>query len=342
MTSASNKPTSVMKSAMKNETPDDSTSSPPLELPPADAAALYDAFMAEVQERGIEPSALIEAALARLPLEGFAQLDTLKSWLDSFRPLPPAVVAELKKLYTVRLTYHSNAIEGNTLSQHETEMVLAHGVTIGGKTLVEHLEVIGHRDAMEYVEELSSQETPIGEWELKNLHSLILRPVDQATSLNEAGRYRTLDVRAAGTEYVYPPHFRVADLMAEFAAWLDSAAAKALHPLQYAAQAHYRLVTIHPFRDGNGRAARLLMNLFLLRAGYPITVLTNERRTAYIDALVYGQNHDDDTSPLAQLVAQACRTSLVDYLSLLATAGESRGSGAAFYRAVLSSPVASP
>ena len=320
---------------MTNDAPPSSAS--------ADAPALYDAFVTQARTRGVPPATLIEAALAAASLDrapeqrptgDFGALDILKGWLDSFRPLPPAVVAELRQLYTVRLTYHSNALEGNTLSQHETEMVLSHGVTIGGKSLVEHLEVLGHRDALEYVEELAGQETPIGEWELRQLHSLILRPVEGATGLSEAGRYRALDVRAAGTEYVYPQHFLVPELMAGFAAWLDSAPAKALHPIAYAAEAHFRLVTIHPFRDGNGRAARLLMNLCLLRAGYPITVITNERRAAYLDALVYGQSHGDDATPLARLVSEACRASLLEYLSVLSTAGESRGRGAVFYRAM--------
>lgn len=276
--------------------------------------------------------ALIEAALPAG--EGLAALDTLKSWLDSFRPLPPAVVAELKQLYTVRLTYHSNAIEGNTLTQHETEMVLSHGITIGGKTLVEHLEVIGHRDAMQYMEELAAQNTPVGEWEIKNLHSLILLPVDGATGTSEAGHYRNLDVRTAGTEHVYPPHYQVPELMAEFAAWIASPEVQTLHPIEFASQAHFRVVSIHPFRDGNGRAGRLLMNLFLVRAGYPIAVITNARRAEYIEALVYGQSHADDSSALTGLIRQACRESLLETLALLSTAGESRGRGAAFYRAL--------
>lgn len=184
------------------------------------------------------------------------------------------------------------------------------------------------------MEELAQVETSIGEREIKDLHSLILRPVDQATGHNEAGQYRTLDARAAGTGHTYPPHYQMRELMEEFAAWLNSDAAKALHPVQYASEAHFRFVSIHPFRDGNGRAGRLLMNLCLLRAGYPITVITNARRAEYIDALTYGQSHND-ASRLMRLVAGACRESFVEYLRLPATAGESRGSGGAFYREVL-------
>jgi Fic family protein len=226
-------------------------------------------------------------------------------------------------------------------------MVLSHGVTEGGKTLVEHLEVIGHRDPMEYMEQMAgastspgpSTSTSTGEWEIRNLHSLILQPVDRATGNQDAGRYRALDMRAAGTEHVYPPHYQVPELMAEFVAWIASERTQALHTIEFASRAHFRFVSIHPFRDGNGRAGRLLMNLLLLRAGYPIAVITNARRAEYIEALVYGQGlAGEDTekaSRLTALVAQACRESLLVNLALLSTAGGSRGRGAAFYRAVL-------
>jgi Fic family protein len=165
-----------------------------------------------------------------------------------------------------------------------------------------------------------------------------VRGVDQVTGAHEAGRYRSLDVRAAGTEHVYPPHYQLPQLMAEFAAWLHSDEALALHPIVYAGLAHYRLVSIHPFRDGNGRTGRLLMNLCLLRAGLPIAVIDNARRAEYIEALVYGQSHDDDSGPLTLLVCDAARASLVEYLRVLSTAGDSRGRGAEFYRALSEVP----
>ena len=121
-------------------------------------------------------------------------------------------------------------------------------------------------------------------------------------------------MRAAGTNYVYPPHYRVRELMDEFGAWLRSDAATSLHPVAMASEAHFRFVSIHPFRDGNGRAARLLMNLCLLRAGYPITVIFNARRADYIESLVYGQSHNGNSAQLTALVAQACRESLVETL----------------------------
>lgn len=305
--------------------------------PNVNAAELYDAFQARARAPRFEVASFIENALPwreSLP-EQLEALGIFKMWLDGFRPLSSAITEELRQFYTVSLTYHSNAIEGNTLSQSETEMVLSQGITVGGKTLVEHLEVIGHRDAMNYMEELAALQTPLGEREIKDLHALILQPVDQATRRSEAGLYRTLDVRAAGTGYVYPPHYQVRELMEEFGAWLGCGEAASLHPVEMASEAHFRFVSIHPFRDGNGRTARLLMNLCLLRAGYPITVITNARRADYIESLVHGQSHDGDATQLTALVALACRESLVETLRLLATAGESRGCGEAFYRAMM-------
>lgn len=302
------------------------------------AGEAYDAYLGALRQRRMEdPTQPIQGLLPALTdvtlHQTLAQLETLKGWMDSFRPFPASVVAELKHLYNVRFTYHSNALEGNTLTQSETELVLEKGITIGGKSLIEHLEVIGHKDAIDYVEELAQRGAVLGEREIRDLHNLILRGIDR----QEAGRYRTLDVKAAGTEHVYPAHYRLPELMEDFVAWLRSDAPRALHPVEYAAEAHYRLVSIHPFQDGNGRTGRLLMNLLLLQSGYPIAVIPNERRKDYIEALVYGQSHQDATEPLTRLVAEACRASLVEHLRILSTALESRGRGLPFYQEMLAS-----
>jgi Fic family protein len=263
----------------------------------------------------------------RLKLE---RIDKLKAWLDGFRPFEPTIVAELKKLYDVRFTYNSNAIEGNTLTQSETELVLTKGITVGGKTLDEHLEVIGHKDAIDYIESLAQKDTGINEWEIKQIHNLILRKINP----DEAGSYRTLDVMAAGTNYRYPPHYLLSQLMRDFAIWLNSESALRLHPIEYATMAHYRFVSIHPFRDGNGRTARLLMNSLLIRAGYPIVVINNQIRNDYINALAYGQQNQDDLSQIYALVFDATITSLVEVLGLLVTASSSRGKGQACYQEI--------
>jgi Fic family protein len=259
-----------------------------------------------------------------------AQVDKLKRWLDSFRPLSSAVVAELKQLFDVRFTYNSNAIEGNTLTQSETQLVLEKGITVGGKTLREHLEVVGHRDAIDYVESLAQKETTIGEWEIRQIHSLLVSAIDRA----EAGRYRQLDVKAAGTDYTYPPHYLLPELMAEFVTWLNSEAAQQLHPVDYAAEAHCRFVGIHPFRDGNGRTGRLLMNVLLLRSGYPVVVITNQQRAEYIEALVQAQQQDNVLA-FQDLLLEAAQQSLVEVLRVVVTATESQTKAQDFYGEIL-------
>ncbi len=256
------------------------------------------------------------------------QIDQLKTWLDSFRPLSPVVLRELKQRYDVRFTYDSNAIEGNTLSQSETEIVLSKGITIGGKTLTEHLEVIGHKEAIDYIETLAQATTPVGEWEIRQIHSLVMRTITPT----EAGRYRQLDVKAAGTEHVYPAHYLLPGLMDEFIRWLSEARSH-MHPVAYASEAHYRFVSIHPFADGNGRTGRLMMNLLLLKAGFPIVSISNRQRAAYIEALVVAQT--DDLALLLTLVCEATRHALIETVSVIASATESKGKGYAFYQEVV-------
>jgi Fic family protein len=306
-----------------------------LGVSPLSETAAYDRFLRLlIQRHPRRASDLIQQALPDLctmTLDAkLQQIDRLKSWLDGFRPLPSDLVAELKALYDVKFTYNSNAIEGNTLTQSETELVLNSGITIGGKTLHEHLEVVGHKEAIDYIETLAQTETAIGEWEIKQIHNLILRLISPA----EAGRYRQLDVQAAGTEYRYPPHYLLTDLMQEFSEWLNSSEASAMHPVVYAATAHLRFVSIHPFRDGNGRTGRLLMNLLLLQAGYPIVIISNQVRKDYIDAIVAQQTHADVT-PFLNLIIDSAQTALVDTLQILATAGSSRGRGLTFYTEML-------
>ena len=291
----------------------------------------YDQFIAALKARKIwDTDTLIQQMLGDFNsmslLEKYAQVDKLKGWLDSFRPLPSAVVAELKQLFDVRFTYNSNAIEGNTLTQSETQLILEKGITVGGKTLQEHLEVVGHRDAIGYVESLAQQEKAIGEWEIRQIHSLLLMVIDRA----EAGRYRQLDVKAAGTEYAYPPHYLLPELMAEFVEWLNSDTARQLHPVDYAAEAHCRFVGIHPFRDGNGRTGRLLMNLLLLRVGYPVVVISNAQRAEYIEALVEAQQRNNLVA-FQSLILAATQDSLVDVLRVAVTTAENQDKGKGFY-----------
>ncbi|MGB7520868.1 MAG: Fic family protein [Spirulinaceae cyanobacterium] len=297
---------------------------------------LYDNFIEQLMQQpelnvAEEICKLVENKIEVGDRLKFQQVDKLKEWLDSFRPFSPILVAELKKIYDVQFTYNSNAIEGNTLTQSETELVLSKGITIGGKTLQEHLEVVGHQDAINYIETLARKDSLVGEWEIKQIHNLILR----AIAPEEAGKYRQLDVKAAGTSYVYPAHYLLPQLMTEFVSWLNSEAKQTLHPIEYATLAHFRFVSIHPFRDGNGRTARLLMNLLLLQTGYPVVVISNQIRHEYINAVAHGQQNKQDIKLLLNIILDATYKSLVETLTIVATARDSRGKGENFHEEMI-------
>lgn len=211
-------------------------------------------------------------------------LSTKKRDLDACRPLPKALVDNLSNWFRIELTYTSNAIEGNTLTRRETAMVVEHGITVGGKSLREHLEATNHSAAVEMISALSRRTpTSITEHDILTLHATILRGIDDIN----AGRYRSVPVRLAGSTVVLPNPRKVPDLMTAFVHWLRRTSK--LHPVARAAEAHYRLVTIHPFVDGNGRTARLLMNLLLLMTGYPPALIRPQDRLAYIAALEQAQ-----------------------------------------------------
>lgn len=198
----------------------------------------------------------------------FQHLSEKKAELDRYREtgegLPPALVKNLENWFRVELTYTSNAIEGNTLTRRETALVVEKGLTVGGKSLQEHLEANNHAYALDWIRELAQRPDAVPtENELLQLHSLILRGIDD----NHAGCYRKVTVMISGSSVVLPNPFKVPELMEAFIQWLQSTTD--LHPVELAAEAHYRLVTIHPFIDGNGRTARLLMNLILIAHGYP-------------------------------------------------------------------------
>lgn len=223
-----------------------------------------------------------------MSLYGFSvnvvRLAEKKARLDGLRPLTPALVRNLEEWFLVELTYTSNALEGNTLSRKETAVVVEKGLTVGGKTLVEHLEATNHAKALKDVLRLA--QTPTGELRLADLlqiHETILRGIDD----DNAGHFRTIPVRISGSPVILPNPVKVPDLMEEFMDWLVSD--REQHPVELAAEAHYRLVTIHPFTDGNGRAARLLMNLILMQHGYPPAIIRTRDRLKYIGSLEKAQ-----------------------------------------------------
>ncbi len=236
----------------------------------------------------------------------FEKLDALKAQLDAYRPLDANVVKNLHENLVLQWTYHSNAIEGNTLTLKETKVALE-GITIGGKTLREHFEVINHREAILMVEDLVSHQEPLSERVIKDLHYLVLKNIDQ----DNAGRYCQVNVLISGAEHKPVDALHVPEQMTALIDWY-STKATGLHPVERAARAHGEFVKIHPFVDGNGRTARLLMNLELMKAGFPAAVLPVESRLAYYEALDTA-HCQGDYAPFVELLCQVVADSFKPY-----------------------------
>lgn len=204
----------------------------------------------------------------------FAEVDALKQELDRRRPLTQGELKRLRDEFLVEYTYHSNAIEGNTLTLQETALVLE-GVTIDRKPLKDHLEAVGHRDAFLYVQELVQNHTPFSEQVIRHIHTLVLmdRPEDR-------GIYRRIPVRIMGAFHTPPDPVLVPEQMEQLVAAFT--AKSRLHPIFRAALFHLQFEGIHPFVDGNGRTGRLILNLMLMQAGYPpINVKYGDRKRYY-------------------------------------------------------------
>jgi Fic family protein len=239
----------------------------------------------------------------------------MKERLEKLRPLSPEALARLEHYYDIELTYASNAIEGNTLSAVETTLVIEKGITIGGKPLKDHLEALDHYDAMHYIRELGRQlSTPITESDIRNLHSVVV----QRSQPDIAGRYADLPryVRTEAGRHRFPSPAEIPAFMGDFAVWLGGAP----DAPETAFTAHRRLVDIHPFNDGNGRTARLLMNLILIRGGYPPIAVRPEDRLSYIRALQQAQA-GQGTEPFDRLLYERLDATMEEYLSAL---GEAR------------------
>ena len=207
-----------------------------------------------------------------------------KKILDGSRPLPSALIRNLDEWFRIELTYTSNAIEGNTLTRRETALVVEKGITVGGKSLVEHLEAINHASALDWVKDkVTSNPSKLAEEDILCMHKMILKGIDD----DNAGYYRDVPVRIAGSSVILPNFRKVPDLMSEFIDWLKVSVD--LNPVLLAAEAHYRLVSIHPFTDGNGRTARLLMNMLLMMFGYPPAIIRKRDRLGYIGSLEKAQ-----------------------------------------------------
>jgi Fic family protein len=191
----------------------------------------------------------------------------------------------------------------------ETKVVLE-GITIGGKLLREHFEAINHREAILYIESIVQRLEPFSEWQVKNVHQLILKNIDD----ENAGRYRSINVLISGAQHTPPDALVVPEKMRAFVQWYDSSGA--LHPVERAARVHTDFVSIHPFTDGNGRTARLLLNLELLKCGFPAVVLPVERRLESYQMLDLAHTQGD-YAPFTGLIAELLERSFAQYARAL-------------------------
>jgi Fic family protein len=230
-----------------------------------------------------------------------------KRELDALRPLPPDVVRKLQEQMQVEYTYNSNALEGNTLSLRETQLVIQEGVTVSGKGLREHLEAKNHPAAIEFVEGLSRRE--IEESSVLEVHRLLFEGID-----GNAGAYRIGQVRITGADFLHPRPDVIREQVSELLAWLHENPDE-LRPIELAAVFHHRLVSIHPFLDGNGRVTRLLMNCVLLKHGYPFAVVLNNDRRRYYRVL--SEANHGNPAPFVNFVARCVERSLNLYLTAL-------------------------
>jgi Fic family protein len=243
--------------------------------------------------------------------EGFAmfeELDYLYGKLQSIRPLSPESVRRLSEDFMIDYTYNSNAIEGSTLTLEETALVLKEGVTVGGKPLRHHLEAIGHRDAYYYVEDLVKNKTLASERVIKDIHSLVLmdRQMDK-------GVYRSVPVRVGSFHPCQPYEvpIKMERLIHEYGGEMQE-----LHVVARAAIFHLRFETIHPFIDGNGRVGRLLLNLELMRKGYPPVNVKFTDRERYYDCFDYYRENNGDASKMTGLIEEYAVYELKRYIEI--------------------------
>lgn len=236
---------------------------------------------------------------------------TKKARLDALRPLSAAALAQLQKHYDVELTYTSNAIEGNTLTLRETAEVIEHGITVGGKPLRDHLEAVDHYQALLWMRELAATPAPINEDIICDLH----RRIVARSQPGLGGVYSALPRRIAGSPVVFPNPAKIPDLMRDFGLWLQAASPDPASVFE----AHFRLTAIHPFGDGNGRTARLLMNLLLIRGGYPPVAIAPHDRKVYLDTLERG-SLADDLAPFQAFMHDRLDATLAAYLNVLGEA----------------------
>ena len=243
------------------------------------------------------------------------KIDALRNELNKYRPLSAAQLQKLEEALFVEYTYESNRIEGSTLTLAETALIIQKGITVSGKSLREHLEAINHYEAIGFIKSIAEKNEPLNERTVKDIHALVLRGIDT----ENAGRYRNVNVRIAGSRHIPADALKVQELMDDYFGFYEKQK-EIIHPVLMSAYMHEKLVTIHPFIDGNGRTSRLIMNLILLQHGYTLANIAgdNESRIQYYNALEKCQS-DNACEEFLQLVTAAELGSITSYLNIIKT-----------------------
>ncbi len=239
--------------------------------------------------------------------------------LNNLRPLPPSAVKKLQERLNIEMTYNSNAIEGNSLTLKETFLVINEGITVKGKPLKDHLEAKDHNDALEFLYDLvkNGKRHTISERLIRNLHQIIMQETDKEW----AGRYRSANVIIGGADHIPPDALYVPQKMQELIDWLTKNK-KGFHIIELASILHHKIAHIHPFFDGNGRVARIIMNLLLMQRGFPLTIILKNDRKKYYNVL--SRADVGDYVPLVRFIAQSVERSLDIYLKTLTPVNKKR------------------
>jgi Fic family protein len=227
----------------------------------------------------------------------YEQLDKYRAAIDKVRPFEGETLRQLRDYYRVGLTYSSNALEGNSLTEIETKVLIEDGLTVGGKPLRDSFEAVGHAAAYDFMFSLmKSREITIDD--IKTLHRLFFQKIDET----RAGVWRDVPILVTGTDYKFPAPDKLDSLMIELESWIKETREK-LHPVEFAAMLHLKFVTIHPFIDGNGRVARLLMNTALIQKGFLLAIVPPIWRADYLSAIRLYQNKGD-AEMFSKLIAE--------------------------------------
>lgn len=240
-------------------------------------------------------------------------IDELQARWKASKPLYGLQLQKMEEYFNTRYTFDSNRIEGNTLTFQETHLVVAEGLTIGGKSMVEHLEAVNHTEAIAWLKEMVNGNEDVTKRNVLDIHRLILKSIDSAN----AGAYRTVPVMIGGSEHKPPQPYMLDKLMEDYFIHYQQQK-RVMHPVILAAEMHERLVSIHPFIDGNGRTSRLLMNFILLKNGYTVTSLKGDydSRMAYYAALENVQVNNNP-EPFYHLILDKVKESLDEHLEMV-------------------------